>query len=84
MARYMQENVPGIRLPEAMAVRMEGAADGKEEGIAIAVETIQAVRQMPGIAGVHMMPVAWESVIPIVVERAGLSPRPKVPVLVEA
>ena len=84
MARYMQENVPGIRLPEELALRMEGAADAKEEGIAIAVETIQALREIPGVAGMHMMPVAWESVIPTIVERAGLLPRPMVPTPVPA
>ncbi|HEY3417576.1 MAG TPA: methylenetetrahydrofolate reductase, partial [Armatimonadota bacterium] len=72
MARHMQTNVPGLILPEELAVRMEQAADPKEEGINIAVETIQAVREIPGIAGVHLMPVAWESVTPVVVERAGL------------
>lgn len=78
MARYMQENVPGLRVPEELALRMESAVDAKEEGIAIAVETIQAVREIPGIAGIHLMPVAWESVIPIVTERAGLLPRPQI------
>lgn len=78
MARYMQTEVPGLRIPEALAVRMEQAADAQEEGIAIAVETIAAVRDIPGIAGVHLMPVMWESVTPIVAERAGLLPRPVV------
>jgi methylenetetrahydrofolate reductase (NADPH) len=78
MARYMQSSVPGLILPEALAQRMEAADDPQEEGIAIAVETIQAIREIPGIAGIHLMPVAWESVIPQVVERAGLSSRPTV------
>ncbi len=84
MARHMQNNVPGNQVPEELCVRMEQAADPKEEGIAIAVETIQAVRQIPGISGIHLMPVLWEDVIPIVVERAGLLPRPTVPELVAA
>jgi len=76
MARHMQSNVPGNMVPEAMCVRMEQAADPKEEGIKIAVELIQQVREMPGVAGIHLMPVMWEDVVPIVVERAGLLPRP--------
>lgn len=76
MARHMQSNVPGNQVPEAICVRMEQAADPKEEGIAIAVETIQAARALPGVAGIHLMPVMWEDVVPQVVERAGLLPRP--------
>jgi len=85
MARHMQSNVPGNMVPEAMCVRMEQAADPKEEGIKIAVELIQAVREMPGVAGIHLMPVMWEDVVPVVVERAGLLPRPTlaVPAAVE-
>ena len=79
MARHMQNNVAGCQLPEALAVRMEQAADPKEEGIAIAVETIQAIRAVPGVAGIHLMPVLWEDVVPQVVERAGLLPRPVIP-----
>ncbi len=76
MARHMQSSVPGVQVPEALCVRMEQAADPKAEGIAIAVELIQQVRDIPGVGGIHLMPVLWEDVVPIVVERAGLLPRP--------
>jgi len=76
MARHMQTNVPGNMVPEEMCARMEQAADPKEEGINIAVELIRQAREMPGVAGIHLMPVMWEDVVPIVVERAGLLPRP--------
>ncbi|MHB9133297.1 MAG: methylenetetrahydrofolate reductase [Armatimonadota bacterium] len=79
MARHMQSNVPGLIVPEELCRRMEEAADPQEEGIAIAVETIQAIQQIKGVAGIHLMPVMWEAVIPVVVERAGLSPRPVAP-----
>ncbi|MHB9023202.1 MAG: methylenetetrahydrofolate reductase [Armatimonadota bacterium] len=79
MAQRMQSGVPGIIMPDALVRRMEGAADQKEEGIQIAVEMIQAVQEIPGIAGIHLMPVMWEAVTPIVVERAGMLPRPQVP-----
>lgn len=77
MARYMQTSVPGLRLPEAIAVRMEQASDAQAEGVAIAAETIAHIRQLPGVAGVHLMPVMWESVVPTLVEAAGLAPRPQ-------
>lgn len=78
MARHMQSNVPGLQVPEELCKRMEAAADPKAEGIAIAVELIHAIREINGIAGIHLMPVMWEDVVPIVAERAGLLPRPLV------
>jgi len=40
------------------------------------VELINEVRDIPGVAGVHIMAVAWESIVPRIVEEAGLLPRP--------
>ena len=40
---------------------------------------LREVRQVPGVSGVHIMPVMWESVIGRVVEGAGLLPRPVLP-----
>jgi 5,10-methylenetetrahydrofolate reductase len=39
---------------------------------------IQQVREIPGVAGVHIMAIEWENAVPIIVERAGLLPRPAV------
>jgi 5,10-methylenetetrahydrofolate reductase len=79
MAERMYGDVPGVSLPEAMLLRMRGAADPEAEGIAIALETIDEVRAIPGVSGIHLMPVFWEKVIPVIAERAGLLPRPIVP-----
>jgi len=75
-ARYMRDYVSGIVVPDAIIARMEDAADPKAEGMAIAVELIDAVRDIPGVRGVHIMAVGWEEVVPILAERAGLLPRP--------
>jgi methylenetetrahydrofolate reductase (NADPH) len=75
-ARYMQSNVAGMIVPEALITRLKGAQDKKREGINIAVETIQRLRETEGVAGVHVMAIAWEEVVPEIVERAGLYPRP--------
>ena len=80
---YMAECVPGITIPESIIVRMNRAAEGvedkkerakrqSEEGVKIAVETIQAVREMEGVRGVHIMAVEWERIVPTIVEQAGL------------
>ena len=61
-----------------MIERMEAIPreDQKEEGIAIALEIVEAVRQVPGVSGIHLMTINHEEAIPRVVEGAGLLPRP--------
>ncbi len=75
---YMKENVAGMSIPDELIKRMQAADDPKEEGIKIALETIEAVKNIEGIAGIHLMPIGWESITKTIVERAGLLPRPKV------
>ncbi len=77
-ARYMQKNVSGMIVPEELITRIKGAEDKKKEGIKIAVETIQRLKEIEGVAGVHIMAIAWEEIVPEIVESAGLYPRPKV------
>ncbi|WP_366921910.1 methylenetetrahydrofolate reductase [Metallumcola ferriviriculae] len=77
-ARYMNKNVSGMIVPDSIIERMEKAEDPKAEGVQICVEQIQHLQKMEGIAGVHIMAVAWEEIIPTIVEKAGLYPRPKV------
>jgi methylenetetrahydrofolate reductase (NADPH) len=50
----------------------------KAEGIAICIEQIQQLRQIEGVAGVHIMAIEWEEAIRLIVEGAGLYPRPVV------
>ncbi len=88
-ARYMATQVPGLDLPDEYVQRMADAVKGipredkrarraawREEGIEICVEIIQQVREIPGVAGVHIMAIEWESAVPTIVEKAGLLPRP--------
>lgn len=77
-ARYMQKNVAGMMVSEEICQRLEKAEDVKEEAVNLVVEQIKYLRNMKGIAGVHIMAVAWEEIIPTIVERAGLLPRPTV------
>jgi len=90
-ARYMATNVPGMDVPDEYVQRMAAAVSAipreekearraawQEEGIDICVEIIQRVREIPGVAGVHIMAIEWESAVPLIVERAGLLPRPAV------
>jgi len=73
---YMKNNVAGMSIPDALVQRMKGASDPKEEGVNFVVELINEVKRIEGIRGVHIMAVEWEEVVPTIVERAGLLPRP--------
>ncbi|MDI7267343.1 MAG: methylenetetrahydrofolate reductase [Myxococcota bacterium] len=78
MAEYMATKVAGMDVPEKLVARMKGVPKdkAKAEGIAIAVETILALREMPGVRGVHVMAIEWEDAVPEIVRMAGLAPRP--------
>lgn len=80
MARYMASKVAGMDVPEALIQRMAGVPKDKQadEGIKIAVETIQQVREIKGVAGVHLMAIEWEQKVPEILDAAGLDKRPAV------
>jgi len=78
MARYMANKVAGIEVPEDLIKRLAGVPKDKQadEGIKITVETIQKVREIPGVAGIHLMAIEWEHKVPEILEAAGLDKRP--------
>ncbi|MGA3086625.1 MAG: methylenetetrahydrofolate reductase [Thermodesulfobacteriota bacterium] len=80
MANYMKKQVPGMDVPDEVINRLKGVSkqDQAKEGIAICVETIQRLKEMKGISGVHIMAIEWEQRVPEIVETAGLLPRPSV------
>ena len=73
---YMKESVPGMSVADEYIKRMKSAEDPKEEGVAICVETMKYLREIPGVSGIHIMPVMWESITSRLVEGAGFLPRP--------
>jgi 5,10-methylenetetrahydrofolate reductase len=54
------------------------SAAWQEEGIHICIELIQQIRQIKGVAGVHIMAIEWEEAVRPIVEGAGLYPRPMI------
>ncbi len=78
MARYMRNNVSGLSVPKELVDRMADAKDPKEEGVKICLETIEQLKEVEGVHGVHIMAVAWEDIVPRLVEEAGGMPRPVV------
>lgn len=77
-ARFMQEKVPGVFVPDEIVRRMEAVpADRQaEEGIRIGVELVRALKDIPGVAGIHIIAIRWEEGVARVIEDAGLLPRP--------
>ena len=78
MAKYMKKRVAGMDVPDEIIRRMEGVPAKKqaEEGLTICVETIQRLKEVPGVRGVHIMAIEWEEKVAEIVKRAGLLPRP--------
>ena len=77
MAKHMRDRVAGLIVPDELVRRMDRAKEPREEGIRICLETIGELRQIEGVHGIHLMAVAWEDVVPRIVQEAGLMPRPR-------
>ncbi len=75
MARFMAEKVPGVVVPKDILRRMETAPDPRAEGLTTALRTIEALRSIEGVHGVHLMAVNWEEAVPVLVRESGLDRR---------
>ena len=70
---YMKKEVPGVKINEEYIDRLKNASDPKEEGVKIAVEQIQTIMKLKGVRGIHLMPVMWDSITPVIIQEAGLN-----------
>ena len=71
-AEWMRKNVPGMHVPDALIARLAGAQDQAREGRNICVELIQAIREIRGISGVHIMAYRQEESVAEIVDRSGV------------
>ena len=80
MARYMKNRVPGMDVPDEIVQRLGDTPKEKqaEEGIKICIESIERLKQVEGVAGFHIMAIEWEEMVPQIVDKGGLYPRPQV------
>jgi methylenetetrahydrofolate reductase (NADPH) len=80
MARYMKNRVPGIEVPDELVKRMADTPKEKqsEEGVKICIEQIQHLKEVEGVRGFHIMAIEWEEMVPEIVKKSGLFPRPSV------
>jgi len=78
-ARYMKTKVPNMDIPDTIIERLRNVRNKEEaadEGIKIAVETVNQLREIEGVAGIHIMTLQREELIPKICNAANLFPRP--------
>ena len=74
--RFMRERLPGVVVPDELVRRLEEATDPAAQGVRVAVEAVKRLRDVDGVAGVHVMGLGREEAVRRVIEDAGLLPRP--------
>jgi methylenetetrahydrofolate reductase (NADPH) len=72
VAHYMLEHIPDIAMPVKLVERMENSPDPEETGLEITLELIDQVRHLPGVSGIHLMSVGWETILPRLLREAGM------------
>lgn len=71
-ARWMRANVAGVHIPDHVITRLEGANDQKAEGKRLCVEIIQQLREIKGVAGIHVMAYRQEEYVSEIVHESGV------------
>ena len=71
-ARWMDANLYGVDIPDAIIKRLDGADDQKAEGRAICAELLQGFSEIKGCAGAHLMAPHQEAACAQVIEESGL------------
>ena len=71
-AEWMRAHVPGLHIPDPVIARLAGAQDAAREGRELCIELIQQIREVRGVAGVHLMAYRQEQSVPEIVGRSGV------------
>ena len=74
MARYMNENVPGVFVPQELIDEMrEAGKDGwLKKGIEIAGRMVRTIKEESICDGVHIMAIGREEIVPDIIAAAGI------------
>jgi methylenetetrahydrofolate reductase (NADPH) len=72
IARFLAEQVPGVRISREIMTRLEQASDVESEGIAIASERLEGIRRIDGVSGAHIMTFGWEAGVERVLRASGM------------
>ena len=70
MGRFLNKNMPGISVPEALIEEMGNASDRAKAGVGICVRIIQELKGL--CQGVHLIPAGWEKKVPAILDAARL------------
>jgi len=70
MAKFMNDHIPGIKVPEALIQEIDAAPEKRKKAVEIAARLIKALKPMA--QGFHIMPIGWGDLLPEIVEAAGL------------
>jgi len=70
MAKYMNKNVAGVTVPDDLIKKMQEAEDKVATSVDIAASLIKAMK--PFCQGMHIMPIGWDTKVPLVLDAAGL------------
>jgi methylenetetrahydrofolate reductase (NADPH) len=76
-ARWMNENLFGVHIPEAIVARLDQASDQKTEGRRICTELLQELAQMRHVAGAHVMAPRQEAASAEAIADSGVRGRPR-------
>jgi len=71
-ARWIRDNVPGVHIPDDVIKRLDGAERPKLEGRRLCMELIQQIREVEGVAGVHVMAYRQEEAIAEIIDASGV------------
>lgn len=71
-ASWMRDNVPGVHVPDDVIKRLAGAERPKLEGRRLCMELIQRIREIEGVAGVHVMAYRQEEAIAEIIDASGV------------
>ena len=69
-AKWMNENLFGVDVPDQIIKRLEGAENQKEESKKICLELIESFRDIKGVNGVHLMGHKKEEVISEIIKES--------------
>jgi methylenetetrahydrofolate reductase (NADPH) len=73
ITQYLHHEIPGISIPDKIMKRMENAGEaGQEEGITIALEIIDSLKNKKGISGIHLTTFGCETIVHRILMESGL------------
>jgi 5,10-methylenetetrahydrofolate reductase len=76
MLERMKFHIPGVQIPDDMYYQLKNAQDFQKESLAMTCDIIHELKKIDGIRGIHITALFWESIIPLLMEKCNLLPRP--------